>query len=806
LQASFFLFFLLAIVFTSSSAWAQRGLPQARIQGVALGADNMDRDAVNDSIELSGNVQIIYQDQHLSCDRARVNFRAKTIDAIGNVIVTTPLATINGNRVIMDYESNTGLILDGFVKSGTVLFEGTQIHKMSETEYIADDARYTTCTTCPEAWSFSGSRIRAEIGGYAYIKNSFLRAAGIPIFWLPYLAVPLKSDRQSGLLTPGLESSGTGGLMISLPYFWAIDRSRDLTWTVQHFEKRGWKNLFSYRYVLNENSKGYLDFGHLTDKVFSNDGRLNNFRPENNKGSLIERWFAKYHHYYAMPQGFIHRAQINGASDLQYPKDFPLETTIHGDSSMESRMSLTKNTASQHYSADASIYRNLLQSNPLAGSEDSVNRLPEIKFSQTQTKIGESDFLYSIDLNYVNFARSGFAYDDIRNAEPAKQISNAGPSPKCGTGNWEQDPNCKPIRDGQFDEGTDLIRTGQRLDFRPTLYRPFKLKNLDILPTLSFRETDYTFPVGRESNQSRRYFRAEISARTTLSRIYGDFSSLQSERIKHEIQPTFTGTSIPWIDQKKSSFFSNSANEDITFFNQASINDGDLNGDPGIQFDYNDRVYDRKRFTAALVNKFTRKSWEGGSPVYLQFVYWKLSQSYDAHQAERDPKSEFISDLASEFRISFDRFQVSQQANYYPYQQVANTSSRFLVSLGSSDWAQIEHILNYAISPRQEARDSLRSEDYSLTLKKGGKWIDLVGKFTYDVTTPRSSESRVDLDQFKSWGYGAQLKVPGDCLFFSVVSYRVTGGDTNFRLNVNFIWDGQTSPPISESLLATFGF
>jgi LPS-assembly protein len=782
-------------------------LPSARIQGVALQADKMDRDLVNEVAELVGNVQIIYQEQHLISDRARINFRAKTIDAIGNVTVTTPLATINGGRVIMDYESNTGLILDGYVRSGNVLFEGTQIHKIGDTEYIADDAKYTTCTTCPEGWSFTGSRIRAEIGGYAYIKNSFLRAAGIPIFWFPYLAVPLKSDRQSGLLTPGFESSGSGGVMVSLPYFWAINKSQDLTWTVQHFEKRGWKNLFSYRYVLNETSRGYLDFGYLNDKVFASDGRLNNFRPEEAKNTLIDRWFGKYDHYYDMPEGFVHRAQINQASDLQYSKDFPLETLNHGDSSMESRMSISKNTSSQHYSADMSIYKNLLQSNPLAGSEDSVNRLPELRFAQTQTKLGNSDFLYSLDLNYVNFARSGFAYDDISKVGDTKYITNS-----CSASNWEQNPDCRVQRDGQFDEGTDLIRTGQRLDFKPTLYRPIKLKNLDILPSLFYRETDYTFAVGRESNMSRRYFRAEVSARTTFSKIYGDFSALQSERIKHEIQPELTATTIPWIElnkNKDSQFFSNSADNEVTFFNQESISDSDLNGDSGIQFDYNDRVYDRKLVTFGLVNKFTRKSWESGAPVYLQFINWKVSQSYDAHQAEKDPNSEYVSDLVSELRITLNNFQIYQKSNYYPKQQVTNTSSRMRVSGSKGDWAQIEHVLTYAISPGKEARDNNRTEDYILSLKKTMSWFDIVGKFTYDVTTPK--ENATDLKQgldslFKSWGYGAQFKFPGDCIYFSVTEYRVTGGDRNLRVNVNFIWDGKTSPPISETLLGTFGF
>jgi LPS-assembly protein len=99
-----------------------------------------------------------------------------------------------------------------------------------------------------------------------------------------------------------------------------------------------------------------------------------------------------------MPDDYIQRASINLASDLQYPKDFPLETMNHGDAAMENRVSVTKNTKDQHFSVDTSYYANLLQADPLAGNDDAVHRLPEIRWSQVEKNIGETNFVYTINL------------------------------------------------------------------------------------------------------------------------------------------------------------------------------------------------------------------------------------------------------------------------------------------------------------------------------------------------------------------------------------------------------------------------
>ena len=781
-----------------------------------VSAESSYRDSENDTLELEGHVQIIYGDQHLTADRVKVNLRAKSLDAVGNVNIISPNATIVGQRITLDYETNTGLIYDGYVQSGSVLFEGVLLNKTGDTEYLAIDSRYTTCDNCPESWAFSGSRIRAQLGGYAYIKNSVLRVGGVPIFWLPYLVVPLKSDRQSGLLPPEFEKSDNGGLAIGQSAFWAINRSQDATITAKNYELRGLKILLNYRYVLTENSKGQLDTATMPDRAFAHETRVNTFRNRQQQGETLQRWFVKYDHYYELPDDWVHRLQINNASDLQYPKDFPQETGNNGDSAMENRMSITRNSANYHFSVDSSYYINLLQSDPLASNSNTVQRLPEIRAASSWNRLEKTDFLYSFDMNMTNFSRTDFAWDDLnapynsktsnnrhlraRNVNETPDTAESVADPLCTSANWEKYPSCRYTRNGQFDPMTDLIRTGQRLDARASLMHPIQMGRLDLVPKLTYRETQYRFNVGDDPTNIRRYVRADLGARTSFSRI---FDNPGENRMKHEIVPEVLATATPWINHPYHPFFGTPDAQQTPYFPQENISDADLNGPYGLQFDYNDRIVDRKLLTFAITNKFVeKKTLRPGADEYKQFIVWRLAQSYDAYRAESDfANSQPYSDIVSDLSVDMDLLQIYQHANYYPYQKVTNSSTRVRFLNYKGDFIELGYLLTYTIPPG-ESRTGDRKEESSLTLKKSIKYVDFIGRATYDYNPPATSPSR----RISSYGYGAQLRMPGECWYFTIIQYRAAGGDNNFKFSFDFSFDGQKKAGLSNKLLDEFGF
>lgn len=769
-----------------------------------MNADEMFRDSTNETIEMSGHIQIVYQGQHIKADKARVLLRTKHAELYGNVEIIDTKSSIKGDQVFLDYENNTGIIYNGFVQSGLVRFSGDRLEKIGPAEFLVSTADYTACTNCPSTWSFSGSTVRAELGGYAYIKSAILHISDIPIFWFPYLVVPLKSDRQSGLLTPGFEQSDTGGFTFTQPYFWALSRSTDATIIAKNYEHRGLKGLLEYRYMLNESSGGFLNVGALEDRAFGEDPRLNNFRNGNNIGSPLERWFVRYQHYYSMPDDIVARAQVNLASDLQYPKDFPFETDNYGDSAMENRISVTKNTKNSHTSIDASYYVNMLQSDPRASNDDAVQRAPELRYSIAQKNIGDTNFIYSWDLNYVNFTRAGNSYDDMALTSDAKirYLKN-----NCNIPNWSDNPNklrCYPVNDGSYDPNIDLIRTGQRLDFRPSLYYPFQISDgFDIVPILNYRETHYNFNVGDEQSYVRRYLRTSVTTRMIFSGIYGDLLSPQASRYKHEIIPEVTYTNIPWIQQKNHPFFGTGPLNEAPYSSRDGISDGDLISPYGLQFDYQDRIYDRNLVTLGLTNKITEKIWTGDHPDYQQIGSLNLLQSYDVSQQSRSNSiHEPWSDLTAILDVRLKNFQTYSIYDYFPYQGVTNVSSRVRVMNDKGQFGQVGLTKQYKITPGQAVDKSSRTEDYTFATGFVSSYVNLMGQVVYDSNWQVS----IDGKPVKSWAYIAQFKPPGECWLITVMQDQVTGGETNTRLNFEFTFDGNPKPPLRPEALDQFGF
>ncbi len=768
-----------------------------------MNADEMFRDSVNETIEMSGNIQIVYQGQHIKADKARVLLRTKRAELFGNVEIVDTKTSIKGDQIFLDYETNTGMIYNGYVQSGLVRFSGDRLEKIGESEFIVSTADYTACTNCPSTWSFSGSTVRAEMGGYAYIKNAILRISDVPVFWFPYLVVPLKSDRQSGLLTPGFEQSDTGGFTFIQPYFWAISRSADATITAKNYEHRGLKGMLEYRYMLNEESGGILNTALLNDSAFGQDPRLNTFRTGNSVGSPLERWFVRYQHYYSMPDDVIARAQVNLASDLQYPKDFPFETDNYGDSAMENRISVTKNTKDSHASIDTSYYVNMLQSDPRAGNDDAVHRAPELRYSATQKNIGDSNFIYFWDLDYVNFTRAGNSFDDMTTVTtvngPIKYVKN-----NCNVPNWSDDPKCQRVYDGSYDPNMDLIRTGQRLDFRPSVYYPFQISDgFDIVPILNYRETHYNFNVGDEQSYVRRYLRTSVTTRMIFNGIYGDLINPKSTRYKHEVIPELTYTNIPWIQQKDHPFFGTGALNDAPYSSRDGISDGDLTSPYSLQFDYQDRIYDRNLVTMALTNKLTEKMWVGDHPEYQQIASLKLLQSYDVSQKDRTNSTrEPWSDLMAILDVRLNNFQTYSIFDYFPYQGVTNVSSRVRVMNDKGQFGQVGLTQQYKITPGQSVSQSSRTEDYTFAAGFVSRYINLMGQIVYDSNWQASTDGK----PVKSWAYIAQFKPPGDCWLITVIQDQVTGGEANIRLNFEFTFDGNPKPPLRPEALDQFGF
>ncbi|MBK8205020.1 MAG: LPS-assembly protein LptD [Bdellovibrionales bacterium] len=755
---------------------------QTNLSGISIhNAQKMSHDTVKKIISLSGNVQVIFQGQYLSCDKASINLKDKTVEAEGQVILQNQKVYAEGEKLVLNYQNNTGTIHRGFLKPGQVVFEGEVIEKTGEDEYVANQSYYSACATCPPAWSFKGSKITAEIGGYASIDYPVLRLGKVPIFALPWIRVPLKSDRQSGFLVPRFPFNKTSKLGLTIPYFWAISRSQDMTLNLTMFKKQGLKPNIEYRYLLSENSKGNFNSSFLEDRFF--EQRTKN--PSNpDETTLVqserERWFFAYNHYFEMPEQITHRTNLSMVSDLKYARDFPRDLDTDGEPAIENKVSITKNTEGSHLSGEVVYNINQLVESSVENNNASVHRFPQIDYSLMDRPIASTPLYFGFDTNYVQFARRGLSYDDVVSA--GESVGNGMTCPATN-------PKCiSHESDGAFEPSKgDILRTGHRFEFIPRISLPFRISNfLEILPSVTYRETQYRFTAHTTEldtnytpTAARRYLEMEVGAKTRLAGVFGDRDDDQAVRYKHIIEPELRFSSIPWIRRPNHYFFGNFEGQPYSQTNEP-LKDDDFFGLNKVQFDYHDRIFDRRIVDFGVSNRILRRQWHVDHPEYKTMGVFRLSQSYDLNEAEsEDPQA--WSSINALVDLRLDQIELHSIALYYPYARITNSSSRLRIKNKYDNYVQLGFTRSVLVNKDNEVNLTSQINNIGVALGWTTTYLNLIGGFDYSSITSK----------IFSWKFEAQIKPPGNCWDITISQFQLPEGQPDWDFGVHFQFGGK---------------
>ncbi len=789
---SLFFFLLLALPVQAQTSGSPL-FSSSRIQGFTITSESLDRDLENDTVTLTGNVKIVYQNQYFEGDNAFIDFKRKQATFTGKVKIQTPNYLIGGEKITLDYEANQGIIYVGYVQSNNIRFQGDLIEKMSDTEFYVSNADYTTCSNCPSTWSFEGNRIRAELGGYAYIKSSFLRVNDVPVFWLPYLVVPLKSERQSGMLTPEFGYVNNRQLFLSQDFFWAISRSQDATLTLKNYEHGGLKPMVEYRYVIKEDSFGQVKASHIRDTVFSGEERYNDYRPEGEKNRLYNRWSVKSYSQYSLNKENKFQINLNLVSDLQYPKDFSEEFKNYSDPSLENRFTYSHFFEHSLISIDSSYYTNLLQGNPLANNRSSVHRLPEIRFDSTYQKFDDTTFFYKVESSWTNFSR-GKAYDDISTYinsknEAQNYVSNTKNDPACEKNVDKANPECDLSEDGVYNPDRDIIRTGKRFLFKGSLRtETYGISDfMNFTPTLSYNEAHYMFDIEQDRSTERRYIQLDLNTRTKFYKIYDESQSTSGLKYKNEVIPEIQYSWVPWMQDARHPFFGNTTNSDAAYSAQTNLSDNSLNTPGGVLFDYQDRVYDRHIIKFSLLDRLVRKKIKDNA--YKTLMSFRLTQAYDLYQSEHGlKKDQPLSDLSGTLTLDLDQIQSYTQVNYYPYLSATDTTTSLSYLNEQQQYFKIGWASKRTADPKQD--------DFSFAIGFVSSYVNVLTGVVFDASAGRDSNSRL-----KKISLITQLKPPGECWAVNFYRDQKVGSEAEWHVRFDFSFDGKPTKVIPPAEL-----
>lgn len=216
------------------------GAPASRSAPVTFRADNVDYDSHNGLVTWTGHVQIWQNDHILRADRVTYDRNTDVAAASGHVALVEP----DGQVVFSDYAELTQGMRQGVMDNMRALM--TQNGKLAANGARRTDGQinelsrvvYTACKVCaqhPETRPFWQIRAYSAVQDIPHkrieYQDAYLDMFGVPVMYFPFFSAPDPSvHRQSGFLmgtlSPHDEHLGT---FATLPYYWVINDSSDLT-------------------------------------------------------------------------------------------------------------------------------------------------------------------------------------------------------------------------------------------------------------------------------------------------------------------------------------------------------------------------------------------------------------------------------------------------------------------------------------------------------------------------------------------------------------------------------------------------
>jgi LPS-assembly protein len=490
----------------SSAAGTALELPGQEVTIKALQQEKQ-----GDLYYLDGDVEMSFQSYVLRAQHVIYNDAAGSVEATGRVVfdggphdahLTAGHATYNVQTetgIFFDVTGTFGAVVRGqtivLTTSNPFVIAGTEVRKVDRNRYIVLHGSITSCAEQNPTWTFNAEKIDLVAGEDAKLYHSNFRLLKLPVFYFPYTQAPASAmARTTGFLLPSIGESSTKGFILGDSFYWAINRSSDLTLGAEYFSTRGWSQTAAFRMRPTENTSLELHYFGVLDRgapVTHQD-----------QGGEDVRLF-----------GETSRDHWRAAADIDYLSTFVFrqafsETYTQAvNSEVKSVAYISHNLAGISLNAAAERYQNFFQ-DPLTNSySDQVRvlHLPTVEANGLERQLSSSPFVWGVDVSGSGLQRS----------EPGFVTAN-------------------------------LVG---RLDLRPRIALPLHWKGWVLRPEIALHDTLYTQQVSPSPTNSlgvasgeelnRRDLEAVIELRPpVLEKVFDH--DIFGRRLKHVIEPIFT--------------------------------------------------------------------------------------------------------------------------------------------------------------------------------------------------------------------------------------------------------------------------
>jgi LPS-assembly protein len=513
---------VVAVLYAGSS-WGQSTPPDTPSDSkeIDVSADSLSFGNGGTQIEAKGSVQLKREMMTLKADEVRINRETNDMEAKGQVSLDDPNWKVkSAESMQFNLEKETGEFQKGemFIEQNHVSMTGEKLQKFSGQTYHIDNGFFTTCLCESGAtpWRISADEVDLTREGTGIIRQGYFYLYDVPVLYIPYGLIPLQSERQTGFLFPQVGQSNKNGFRYLQPFYWAISKSTDATFSFNVETKTRLGVLADFRTKIDRIS----DFQFLPSF-------FNELWRKNADADIVDKTIADPHiplhrwgvvgtHRYTTENDWLTYSDFAAYGDTLFTRElvdrFDLppqrEREIQVSRFGQSRFGAFKNWGDTYFNGDLRFYQDFIQFD-----KTTLQRTPEVSFWGRR-------FLSGFPLEFRWWAE-GVNY--LRRQDCP---GTGGTTGQCGD--------------------------GLRLDLRPEVVLPFRIASyLFGSVSVTPRETVYYLysPVTPgDRSVSRELVEIRSNIGTTLSRVFS-WNGPGGSAIRHVLEPELSYFFVPGVNQ-----------------------------------------------------------------------------------------------------------------------------------------------------------------------------------------------------------------------------------------------------------------
>lgn len=337
-------------------------------------------------VHLDKNVEIIQGTTVIESDRATYNILKDEVDASGNIRMRRMGDRYTGDELRLRIDSGEGYVTHPtyHLQQNNGQGNAERIDFESEDEAVVKDGTYSTCEMPDPDWYLKSSQLRLDKErdtGFATGTVVFFK--GVPILGTPAMSFPLSDARKSGVLPPTIGATSTGGLEVTVPYYFNIAPNHDLTLFPKVISKRGVQLGAEARYL------GQAYVGETRFEYLPSD-----------REAKIDRYALSSVHAQTIAPAWNLSWNLNMASDGRYPDDFASTITTSKQRLLARSMSLVR--SGPYWTATLAATNYQLLQDPQFPIGRPYDRLPQLALHAEEMDINGWD--WSADLDASRFS------------------------------------------------------------------------------------------------------------------------------------------------------------------------------------------------------------------------------------------------------------------------------------------------------------------------------------------------------------------------------------------------------------------